>query len=50
MVKENTKHKKLLAQNFQEIQGIIKRPNLRVIGIEESKDFQLRSENVIDRI
>ena len=36
-VKENTKSKKLLSQNIQEIQNTMKRPNLRIIGIEERK-------------
>jgi uncharacterized coiled-coil protein SlyX len=40
-VKENSKHKKLLTQIIQEIQDTIKRPNLRIIRIEENKDFQL---------
>jgi uncharacterized coiled-coil protein SlyX len=34
-VKENAKHKKLLTQNIQEIQYTKRRPNLRIIGIEE---------------
>ena len=33
---------KLLTQNIQEIQDTKRRPNLRIIGIEESKDFQLK--------
>ena len=37
--KENTKCKKLLTQNIQEIQDIMRRPNLRKIDIEESEDF-----------
>jgi uncharacterized coiled-coil protein SlyX len=37
-VKENSKHKKLLTQNIQEIQDTMKRSNLRIIGIEENKD------------
>ena len=37
-VKENTKCKKLLTQNMQEIQDTMRRPNLRVKGIEESED------------
>jgi wobble nucleotide-excising tRNase len=36
-VKENTKSKKLLTQNIQEIQDTMRRPNLRKIGIEESE-------------
>ena len=32
--RENTKHKKLLTQNIQEIQEKMRRPHLRIIGIE----------------
>jgi uncharacterized coiled-coil protein SlyX len=41
-VKENAKCKNLLTQNIQEIQGTMRRPNLRIIDIEESKDSQLK--------
>ena len=41
-VKENTKPKRLLTQNMQEIQDTMRRPNLRIIGIEDSKDSQLK--------
>ena len=41
-VKENAKCKKVLTQNIQEIKDTIRRPNLRIIGMEESKDFQLK--------
>jgi hypothetical protein len=40
-VKENAKCKKLLIQNIQEIQERIRRPNLRIVGIEESEDSQI---------
>jgi hypothetical protein len=43
-VKENTKSKKLLIQNIQEIQDTMRGPNLRIIGIEESKDSQLKGQ------
>jgi RNA processing factor Prp31 len=33
--KENLKCKKILTQNIQEIQDTMRRPNLRIIGIEE---------------
>jgi chromosome segregation ATPase len=50
-VKENSKHKKLLNQRIQEIQDTMKRPNLRIIGIEENKDSQLKGpENVFNKI
>jgi hypothetical protein len=41
-VKENAKCKKLLTQNIQEMQDTIRRPNLRIISIEESEDSQLK--------
>ena len=37
-IKESSKHKKLLTQSIQEIQDTIKRPNLRIIRIEENED------------
>ena len=40
-VKETAKCQKILTQNIQEIQDTTRRPNLRIIGIEESGDFQL---------
>ena len=49
--KENEKCKKLLTQNIQEIQDKMRRPNLRIIGIEESEDFQLKGPvNVFNKI
>jgi wobble nucleotide-excising tRNase len=42
-IKENAKIKKLLTQNIQEIQDTMRIPNLRIIGIEESKDSQLKA-------
>jgi hypothetical protein len=41
-IKGNGKCKKLLTQNIQEIQDTMKRPNLRIIDIEESKESQLK--------
>lgn len=51
-VKENAKcKKKLLTQNIQEIQNTIRRPNLRIIGIEESQDSQLKGPvNIFHKI
>jgi hypothetical protein len=43
-VKENAKSKKFLIQNIQEIQDIMRRCNLRGIGIEESEDSQLKGQ------
>jgi chromosome segregation ATPase len=52
-VKENSKHKKLLTQSIQEIQDTMKRPNLRIIGIEEnedssSKNLKMSSTKIIE--
>ena len=41
-IKENTKCKKILTQNIQEIQDTMRRPNLRIIGINDNGDFQLK--------
>jgi hypothetical protein len=41
-IKENAKYKKILTQNNQEIQDTIRRPNLRIVGIDENEDFQLK--------
>jgi hypothetical protein len=45
------KCKKVLTQNLQEIQDTMRRTNLRVIDIEESKDSQLKgSVNIFNKI
>jgi hypothetical protein len=50
-IKENAKYKKMLTQNIQEIQDTMKRPNLRLIGIDENEDFQLkRPVNILNKI
>ena len=50
-VKENAKSKKLLTQNIQEIQDTMRRPNLRIIGIEESENSQLKGPvNIFNKI
>ena len=50
-VKENTKCKKLLIQNMQEIQDTMRRPHLRIIGVEESKDSKLKGPvNIFNKI
>jgi hypothetical protein len=41
-IKENGKCKKILTQNIQEIQDTMRRPNLRIIGVDENEDFQLK--------
>jgi chromosome segregation ATPase len=37
-IKENEKYKKILTQNTQEIQDAMRRPNLRIMSIEERED------------
>jgi hypothetical protein len=50
-VKENMKHKKLLTHNNQEIQDTVKRQNLRIMGIKESKDSKLIGpDNIFNKI
>jgi hypothetical protein len=45
------KCKKVLTQNIQEIQDTIRRPNLRIIGIDEKEDFQLKGPvNIFNKI
>jgi len=41
-VEDNVKQKKLLVQNIQEIQGTMRKSNLRIIGLEENEDYQLK--------
>jgi uncharacterized coiled-coil protein SlyX len=50
-IKENAKTKKPLTQNILEIQYTMRRPNLRLISIEESEDSQLRGPvNIFNHI
>jgi hypothetical protein len=50
-IKENAKCKKILTQNIQEIQDTIRRPNLRIIGVHENEDFQLKGlGNIFNKI
>ena len=50
-IKENVKCKKILPQNNQEIQDTMRRPNLRIIGIDEKEDFQLNGPvNIFNKI
>ena len=38
-IKENAKCKKILTQNIHEIHDTMRRPNLRLIDIDENEDF-----------
>jgi hypothetical protein len=43
--------KKILTQNIQEMQDTMRRPNQRIIGIQEKEDFQLKgSVNIFNKI
>jgi wobble nucleotide-excising tRNase len=50
-IKENGKCKKILTQNIQEMQDTMRRPNLRIIGVDENEDFQLKGPaNIFNKI
>jgi hypothetical protein len=50
-IKENTKSKKILTQNIQEIQDTMRRPSLWIIGVDENADFQLKGPaNIFNKI
>jgi archaeosine-15-forming tRNA-guanine transglycosylase len=50
-IKENVKCKKILAQNIQEIQDTMRRPNLRIVGRDENEDFQRKGPiNIFNKI
>ena len=38
LIKENSKSNKFLTQNVQEIWDTMKRPNLRIVGVEEGEE------------
>jgi hypothetical protein len=41
-IKENVKCEKILTQNIQEIQDTMRKPNQRIIGIDNKEVFQLK--------
>ena len=50
-IKDNTKRKKILTQNIQEIQDTMRRPNLQMIGVDENEYFQLKGPaNIFNKI
>ena len=50
-IKEAAKCKKILTQNIQEIQDTMRRPNLRIIEVDENEDFQLKGPaNIFKKI
>jgi hypothetical protein len=49
--KKKAKCKKVLTKNIPEIQDIMRRPNLRIIGVDENEDFQLKGPaNILNKI
>jgi hypothetical protein len=51
IIKDNTKGKKILTQNIQEIKDTMRRPNLRIIGVDENEDNQLKGPaNIFNKI
>jgi hypothetical protein len=51
IIKENAKCQKILTQNIQEIQETMRRPNLRILGIDENEYFQLKGPvNIFNKI
>ena len=49
--KVHAKCKKLVTQNIQEIQDTMRRPNLKIIGIDESEHLQLKGPaNIFNKI
>jgi hypothetical protein len=50
-IKENAKCKKILTQNIQDIQDTMRRPNHRIIGVDENEDFRLKGPaNIFNKI
>jgi hypothetical protein len=50
-IKENEKPKKILTQNIQKIQDIMRRPKLQIIGVNENEDFELKGPaNIFNKI
>ena len=46
LVKENIKSYKFCTQNIQEIRDTMKRPNLRITGLEEGDKLQLKAQKI----
>ena len=51
LTKENSKSNKFSSQNIQEMRDTIKKPNLRLIGVEEGEELQIKGpENIFNKI
>ena len=50
-IREHAKCKKVLTENIQETQDTMRRPNLRILGVDENEDFQLKGPaNIFNKI
>jgi hypothetical protein len=50
-IKENAKCKKILTPNIEETQDTMRRSNLRIIGIDENEDLQIKGPvNIFNKI
>ena len=50
-INEDAKCKKILTQNIQEFQVTMRRQNLRIIGVDENEEFQLKGPaNIFKKI
>jgi hypothetical protein len=50
-IKENPNCEKILTENIQDIHNTLRRPNPRIIGIDENEDIQLkRPVNIFNKI
>jgi hypothetical protein len=50
-IKKNAKCKMILTQNIQEIQDTMRRPNQRIIGMDENEDYQFKGPvNIFNKI
>ena len=49
LIKENIKSNKFLTLSIQEIWDTMKRPNLKIVGIQEREELQLKgTENIFN--
>jgi hypothetical protein len=48
-ITENAKSKKILTQNTKEIQDTRRRPNLRIIGIDDNEVFNLKGQQYLQQ-
>jgi hypothetical protein len=50
-IKVNAKCEKILTQKIQETEDTMRRPNLRITGVDKNEDFQLKGPaNILNKI